>query len=105
MYSIEKSAYNQTSSSTHTDSDLKKIKKKILHKLVYFVEILPLAPTAELCGCASLMDKNTTTGNGILKFGISSSMAINIFHQCLVRSWAFANTGRFLAGLFTFFKV
>ena len=29
-------------------------------------------------------------------------MAISIFHQCQVRSWPFAGTHRFLAGLFTF---
>ena len=36
--------------------------------------------------------------------GLGPSMAVNISHRCLVRSQPLSGTGRFLAGLFTFFN-
>ena len=62
----------------------------------YLSEILPLTSTAEFCAdlwITVLLSVSSSMG---------PSMAINIFHQYLVRSWSFAGTGIFLAGLFTF---
>ena len=58
---------------------------------IYVVEIQPLASPAEVCASATF---------GILSVG--PSMAISIFHCCLVRSQPFTGICRFLAGLFTF---
>ena len=38
----------------------------------------------------------------LVSLSMGLSIAINIFHPCLVRLWLFAGTCRFLAGLFTF---
>ena len=38
----------------------------------------------------------------LVSWSLVPSMAISIFHCCLVRSWPFTGTRRFPAGLFTF---
>ena len=44
---------------------------------------------------------DNSTAFGILRLGTLHGI-LNIFHQCLVSYCPFADTGRFLAGLFTF---
>ena len=61
----------------------------------YLVEILPLVLAAEFC--ASLTDTVIA-----VSLSLGPSVAIKIFHWCLVRSWLFADAGRYLTGLFTF---
>ena len=70
---------------------------------MYRVELLPLMPTAELCASLTLVTDEITALLLVSKpSSFGPSIAISIFHCCLVRSWAFAGIGRFLAGLFTF---
>ena len=60
------------------------------------VKIQPLVTTAEFCA--------SSTALLLVSSNLGPSMAINIFHRCLVGSWPFAGACRFLAGLFTFFS-
>ena len=52
--------------------------------------------TAEFCASSTALLS--------ISSNLGPSMAINIFHRCLVGSWPFAGACRFLAGLFTFFS-
>jgi len=59
-------------------------------------------PTAEFC--ASLMDNSNTNAVSVTLTALllvspsfGPSLAISIFHWCLVRSWPFAGSQRFLA--------
>ena len=38
----------------------------------------------------------------LVSSSLGTTMAVSIVHWCLVRSWPFAGTCRFLSGLFTF---
>ena len=61
------------------------------------------ATTAEFC--ASLTDNHNTNGTSLVSLSLGPSMAVNIFHGCLVSSKLFTGTRRFLAGMFTFLSM
>ena len=76
-----------TIDATHADCDFQ---STTLHLPRYLNFCLLRLSAAAFC--ASLMVSSS----------LGPSVAINIFHQCPVRSRPFPGTGRFLAGLFTF---
>ena len=96
MQRLWKNAYNQTWCSYYTLTVTLVTVIFQEHSCTCLLEILPLAPTAAFC--ASLPDNSTTFG--ILKLGTPPDD--QHFSLMPVRSWPFAGTGRFLAGLFTF---
>ena len=84
---LEWEKLHTTTDATHADCDFQ---STTLHLPRYLNFCLLRLSTAAFC--ASLMVSSS----------LGPSVAINIFHQCPVRSRPFPGTGRFLAGLFTF---
>ena len=90
-----KNAHIQTRHYTHAHGDFVREQS-----CMYRVELPPLMPIAELC--ANLTDEITALLLVSKSSSFGPSIVIRVFHRCLVRAWAFAGIGRFLAGLFTF---